>query len=288
MKRKIVKQGAATMTVSLPTSWIKKFDLRQGDSIDVQEIGKSLVMTTESQLRTEEEASIDITGKKQGYIFRKILGLYCSGVDKITIKHQNQLELIREITDRLIGFGMVKQEKTLCIIQDLSGITNIDFNIIYRRCFRLLIEQSESMLDLVKNNKQLKQIVIMDYSLNQFTDYCLRYLSKRGHEDFQKTPSYYHVIAEIEYMGDIMSRLHRVYKPAGKKETMIFLGKIDKLIKDFYYVCFNFDDDKSAHLIEECKKIREAYINSTNPAIINLLQIVSVIKNTFNTVLNLN
>ena len=56
MKRKIVKQGAATMTVSLPTSWIKKFDLRQGDSIDVQEIGKSLVMTTESQIRTEEEA----------------------------------------------------------------------------------------------------------------------------------------------------------------------------------------------------------------------------------------
>ncbi|MEA3515465.1 MAG: hypothetical protein U9R34_08355 [Nanoarchaeota archaeon] len=287
MKRKIVKQGAATMTVSLPASWIRKFNLMQGDDIEVQETGKSLVMTTESQLRTEE-AAIDITGKNRGYIFRKILGLYCAGTDKITIKHQNQLELIREITDRLIGFGMVKQEKTLCIIQDLSGITNIDFNIIYRRCFRLLIEQSESMLDLVKNNKQLKQIVIMDYSLNQFTDYCLRYLSKRGHEDFQKTPSYYHVICEIEYIGDIMSRLYRVYEPKRKKDTIIFLEKIDRLIKDFYGVCFNMDEDKGAHIIDECKKMRHEYIDSDNPAITNLLQIVSVIKNTFNTVLSLN
>lgn len=287
MKRKIVKQGAATMTVSLPTLWIKKFNLRQGDDIDVQEVGKSLVITTESQLRTEA-ATIDITGKNRGYIFRKILGLYCAGTDKITIKHQKQLELIQEITNRLIGFGVVKQEKNVCIIQDLSGITDIDFSVIYRRCFRLLIEQFESTLDLVRNNQQLKQIVTMDYSLNQFTDYCLRYLSKKGHEDFQKTPLYYHVICEIEYMGDIMSRLYRVYDPKRKKDTIKFLEKIDRLIKDFYAVCFNLDEDKSAHLIDECKKMRREYIDSDNPAITNLLQIVSVIKNTFNTVLSLN
>ena len=287
MKRKIVKQGVATMTVSLPASWVNKFNLKQGNFIEMQEIGKSLVITTQGQLKTED-ASIDITGKNRGYIWRKILGMYCYGIDKITIKHDNQFKSIQEITNRLIGFGMIKQQRNLCIIQDLSGTTNIDFNVIYRRCFRLLIEQSESLLDLIKNDGELKHIVTMDYSLNQFTDYCLRYLNKRGHDDFQRTPLYYHIIAEIEYMGDIMSRLYRVYNASKKRDIIILLERINCLIKDFYYVCFNMDESKGAYLIEECKKIRRKdYANSNDSSINTLLEIVSVIKNSFNTVLSI-
>ena len=39
MKRKLVQQGAATMMVSLPSKWIKKFGLKKGDEIDLEEKG---------------------------------------------------------------------------------------------------------------------------------------------------------------------------------------------------------------------------------------------------------
>ena len=38
MKRKIVKQGSATMTISLPATWIKKFNLKVGDELEIDEV----------------------------------------------------------------------------------------------------------------------------------------------------------------------------------------------------------------------------------------------------------
>ena len=38
MKRKIVKQGKATMTVSLPSKWIKNNNINNADEVDIEEI----------------------------------------------------------------------------------------------------------------------------------------------------------------------------------------------------------------------------------------------------------
>ena len=50
MKRRIVKQGAATMTISLPAPWIKKFGLKEGDELNIEEKGKLIEITTERSI----------------------------------------------------------------------------------------------------------------------------------------------------------------------------------------------------------------------------------------------
>ena len=44
MKRKIIKQGHNTLTVTLPSDWVKKLNLKSGDEIDVLENENSLIL----------------------------------------------------------------------------------------------------------------------------------------------------------------------------------------------------------------------------------------------------
>ncbi len=60
MKRKVVKHGPSTLIVSLPVKWTKNNGINPGDELEVDQIGKKLIISTEStpESRTTE---IDIT-----------------------------------------------------------------------------------------------------------------------------------------------------------------------------------------------------------------------------------
>jgi len=49
MRRKLVKQGAATMMVSLPSKWVKDQKLKKGDEVEVSEAEGRLQITTEKK-----------------------------------------------------------------------------------------------------------------------------------------------------------------------------------------------------------------------------------------------
>ena len=49
MKRKIIKQGHNTLTVTLPADWANRMKLGAGDEIDLSEKGNSLSLTTEKK-----------------------------------------------------------------------------------------------------------------------------------------------------------------------------------------------------------------------------------------------
>ena len=58
MKRKIIKQGSGTLTISLPTNWAKLFKLKSGDEIDVTQEGKMLVVSTKERFKAKKLCNI--------------------------------------------------------------------------------------------------------------------------------------------------------------------------------------------------------------------------------------
>ena len=44
MKRKIIKQGHNTLTMTLPSDWVRKLNLEAGEEVDVCENNGSLVI----------------------------------------------------------------------------------------------------------------------------------------------------------------------------------------------------------------------------------------------------
>jgi len=285
MERKLVKQGSSTMTMSLPSNWVKKFDLNQDDVVELQEVDNSLVVSTSKTFKSQE-LKIEDSAQRKGYLFRRIIGLYQSGYDKIIVKHNNQERYIIEITNQLIGYVLMKKSDSKCVIEDLSGVANINFEDIYKRCFSILVEQYETLLLKLENDEDLTGLNYLDYNLNQFSDFCLRYLSKRGHENFRKTPLYYHVVSQIELMGDIMTKFDLLYDDRDKKEVVRLLRKIVELIRDFQRFSFNIKNDKNSDIIDACKKIERRYMKlSSSSSMLQIVQIATIIKDLFNTIL---
>lgn len=84
MRRKVIKQGYNTLTVTLPTEWTKKFNVKPGDEVDITEQGRMLQVSTDKGPNLSS-ITIDISGLTSAVIWRYILSAYRAGYDEITI-----------------------------------------------------------------------------------------------------------------------------------------------------------------------------------------------------------
>ena len=84
MKRKIIKQGHNTLTVTLPAEWTKKLNLNAGDEVDLFEDNGSLTINGK-QKNGFKSTSIDITGLSVPMLWRFFQSAYREGYDEIKL-----------------------------------------------------------------------------------------------------------------------------------------------------------------------------------------------------------
>ncbi len=84
MKRKIIKQGHNTLTMTLPSDWARKFNLSAGKEIDLTEKENGLFITTEKQ-KEQRKAEFDITGMDIPTIWKYFMAVYREGYDDVLI-----------------------------------------------------------------------------------------------------------------------------------------------------------------------------------------------------------
>ena len=85
MKRKIIKQGISTLTISLPSKWVKQFNLEGGDEVEVIESDQNLIISTSQRIKAKS-ITLDITGLPDKIVWRYFTALYMSGYDEILIR----------------------------------------------------------------------------------------------------------------------------------------------------------------------------------------------------------
>ena len=88
MKRKVVKHGPSTLIISIPSGWAKKYSVKQGDELDVDEQGSRLIIDNKGEKQLPE-INMDISGLKPKMIRRFYI---------FNINYQNYLvmKLLRE------------------------------------------------------------------------------------------------------------------------------------------------------------------------------------------------
>jgi phosphate uptake regulator len=286
MERKIVKQGGSTMTISLPAEWTRKFGLADKDVVHVAEVEKNLIISTDKFI-SSKESTVDVRGRSNSYLARKIFGLYQIGEDKITILYEkSQDEYISKVVSQLIGFATMSKIKDRVVIEDIAGVSSVDFENVYKRCFLILVEQYDFLEMKIRDGESLDSLDKLDYNLNQFTDFALRYLSKRGHEIFRKTPAYYHIISQLELIGDVMTRVADVYDEKAREGVLFLILNINELVQDLYKVSVGAVSEKNSDIVMKCKALEDRFFDrGSSLAEIQLVNAVTIIKDLFNTVL---
>ncbi len=277
MRRKVIRQGHNTLTITLPTSWAKNFNLKAGDELELVERDNGLFLSTERK-DDRKVALIDIEGLDIPTIWKYIMAVYREGYDEVQVKfNPNQIydspfkfysahaidlkygkkplrktaqETIHNIVSRFVGFEVMENYKDHCVIKDIGNISSKDFDASLRRVFLLIQQMTQELQEAIKTNDPdlVKHAHDIDINIDKFHDYCIRVLNKTGFKDIKKSHVMFSTLYLLELMGDEFKHIayHILEDMKGKK--LENLQELAALIHDqfnqFYDFFYNFDAKK--------------------------------------------
>ena len=270
IKRKVVLHGPSTLTISLPASWVKKFNIKKGDELNLEEFGKELRINTEKAFDLEKKQITIKDLKRLGK--SNLTSSYRQGYSEIELNYDdsNYISIIQDILSKEItGFEIIKQSSNSCLIKDLTGHNQDEFDNVLRRIWLLLIDLSKESLNAFQKRDvaRLKKMYLMDYSINKFSNYCLRLLIKKGYVDFKKTPLYYHLIKNLEETADNYKDLCTFYSGNIKKiddDFIIIFTRINEHLNEIYQLFYEYDEQQMEDLFRKTKLTYNKISNSKN------------------------
>jgi len=260
MKRKLVKQGAATMMISLPSKWIKEFNLDKGDEIDLEESGKDLIIRSGKSIQEKTKSIINISEfKPLGN--RAIVSLYNKGVDELEINFKDPEDVKKfqnKVINELLGFEIIRQTQNTLYIKKIAESEEIDIDDLIKRIFFILDSMFEELISALEKKQSLDPIIATDSSVNKFSHFCMRRLNKKGYKDFSKTSQVYGLVYDMEKIGDAIKGIAEEYKESVKasKQDIEILKKIKNLLNMVKNLFFNFNPEDTVKISLEYKKIK--------------------------------
>jgi phosphate uptake regulator len=281
--RKVYVSGGSTYVISLPKKWVKKTNLKAGDSLIVSEHGSSLKIETsviENESRTKEIKISQITSSDA--LERLLIAFYLVGYDTIKIKldrkdHLSYREIIRKIMDYLIGVEIVEdtnEEMTLEIMLDYKRMSTKQ---ILQRMFSI---DRSMLLDLGKALKNMdiglaKDIIAREKEIDRLYFLVVRQLKsavefqqiaeKLGIESQRDCLGYRIVVKVLERIADHIENMAKSYiqlseiqKEADLDDFIDIIFSIVTTFEKSVQALFTRNNELAETVFQELKKIEKS------------------------------
>ncbi len=276
MKRKIIQIGNRTKSVTLPQTWVNKFELNKGDHLEVSEVGDELVLKTGN--KGNKEIEINLTGINKTTIEEAIVSPYQFGYDKLTLKFDpistciwenkeiDTRKIIQDQCNELIGFECINLGREEAVIRDIMGVSSEDFDSVLRRVFLLLRSYSQDIHTGIKdkNPDLLSFVSDQSKSMRKYLRYCLRYLSKVGEGD--RTPVYLYLISILDQARVGLRFVIKMHQNTKIKEDYSKAGLdvikgVSSLFDDTYSVYYKFSMKKASDIFKKRSElVKKCYV----------------------------
>jgi hypothetical protein len=175
------------MTVSLPSSWVKHYNLKKGEEIDVLEEDNYLMvrpLSFNSGIKTTE---LSFAGLDRDTRRDLILTTHRKGYDEIKINFDNQ-STVKELHEFLntmqLGFEVIKQEQNSVLLRNISNPESEQFEDLFRRTFRITLEYSKKIESIMRNKEDITHSCLLhETSINRISNYCKRIIIKEKQQN---------------------------------------------------------------------------------------------------------
>ncbi len=202
MIRKLVQHGPTTLITSLPSKWVKKYNLKKGDEIEMVEEGNKLILSASKQ---EELNSTTIDLHKTKFLKRFITIIYNLGYDELVVTYSDStvIKEIKSALDNLLGFEIVDQAKNSVTIRAISKASE-DVAVVLRRTFHITLAMARDSLGPIKKQvyKELSDIAQLEEMQNKFCNFLHRMINKRGYKDDLLSSYIQFIIGQLEQIAD--------------------------------------------------------------------------------------
>ncbi len=203
MKRKVVKLGPSTLVVSLPSKWLKQFNVNAGEELELTEEGASIRIATKNETHIQKKF-LDLTGKSL-LLKRILVSKYLEGCDEVEVKVDSleKARMLQRRIDELIGVEITDQGKNTFTFKDFGSVNEEVFETVLRRVLYLLHSMADESLKAIKNEEtDLEYLKDIEKNINKFTDYSFRLLNKKHNVSNAKTPVMYCIVFLLEELAD--------------------------------------------------------------------------------------
>jgi len=244
MKRRIIKQGNGGNTIFLPIQWIRENNLSAGEEVEVNDMGRELIISTNSKPQ-KQEITYKLLAKEEPLIRVILNNLYRLGYDKIIllIADKQQEKIIQNVVEHfLLGFDVISISHSKIIIESITEPSGEKQQTILRRMF-LTTQESLEMLqqDLVQESyANLRKIEKLTQRFGQYDNFCRRNISKRRFIE-QKSHYYWSLYTYLLLIQHAILHLYeelsknQKFKLDNENETLINLIEYYKRLSSSFF-----------------------------------------------------
>ncbi len=245
MRRKIIKQGASSLTLSLPAKWAKLHGLEGGDEVEVQE-SKDAIKVSPVSIVKQPKVELDLS-TSHPLTNRIVRAQYIKGIDELHVKLKDAQQL-RDLQHRalpeLLGYVIVEQTSKTALIRDVTHPAPEEFETLFRRVFLLLVSMGEEF----EREKEVENILAMDQNINRNVNFCLRLCAKNI---VSQPPAVQSALVLLELLGD-------AWKEIAKSKTKVdkdLVIKYNKFFHSLYELWFNYDALKAVLVAKKYQEL---------------------------------
>lgn len=293
MKRKIIKQGHNTLTITLPSKWVQDTGLKAGEEIDLLETENGLLITSKGQ-NEFSSATINVDNFSTPILWKYFCAVYRAGYDEVVVKfppdnkkyedafgfitpytrdpyapkekHEKTiLAVIQEITNRFVGMEIIEHGPDYCIIKEMEEPSAKEFDNAMRRVFFIIQQMFNDVTGIIKarNFDRFSDIHVLDMNIDRFHDFCCRMLNKMKAKSLSKSEIIYTTLFILELLADEFKHIANYFSNLKKrsidestlKKTEQFMKAISDQFNMYYDLYYNFDHEKVKKVYSKCSDL---------------------------------
>jgi phosphate uptake regulator len=268
MRRKLIRQGEGTITISLPKNWVSENKLKKGNEVELEERNNEIIVRAE-KVNRKNTASIKL-GKESSDTYRSIIGgLYRGGYDEIEIEliEKEGIANIEKAINSLYGFEVFYVSNNRCIVRSIYDSEKIDIKShVLRIIHTIKTIQGIVVEDLEKGKlDSKKEVYELRNNVLKQRDLIMRVIKKErllGNEVFPYytivlslwgvTRNYYHLYKNLvkgdkRYMGllrETNDYFNRSFERMDNLSTQDFLRRHKRYSKAYNKVLERVEESK--------------------------------------------
>jgi len=214
MRRKLVKQGYSTYTISLPKEWVERFNLKEGDEIDLEEEQTKIIVSNIKSKENYNSINFNLENINEKIIPEFIVSLYKGGFNDINLTNlNNKTKIIKDSLSGALGFEILGSESNQLHLVDLGNSDEESISKAEQQIFWRLLNMIDRIADEKSKDEEIKQI---DQEINRLSFFIQRNISRK----FSNNPKnfmLYEKAYALELLGDFL-RSFKIYSDSNKKD----------------------------------------------------------------------
>lgn len=155
--RKVQRVGHSTLSISLPTDWVKKTGIQKGDLVFISEERDNSLKLTAEPIETEEQNVYivnvdrcdDVRVLERVIVANYVLGRNIIKVESSRRLMREEIESIRNVAQRLLGLGIIEESDYHLILQCSIDPKSFPLSTVLRRLYMITSIMFKETMDAI-------------------------------------------------------------------------------------------------------------------------------------------